>query len=80
MRKQEMLNKGSQLDTFDLSNQVFEALQGPKQAFVKDCNWSMSGAHFDEKIATKLPIEPWFPAAAMEQADRKSLRPESRRT
>jgi hypothetical protein len=37
--------------------------------------WSLAGAHFDEMVATKLPVKPWFPAAAMEQADRKSLRP-----
>ena len=39
----------------------------------------MAGAHFDEMVATKPPVEPWFPAAAMEQADRKLLRPESLR-
>jgi hypothetical protein len=37
----------------------------------------MAGAATLEIDATKPPTEPWFPAAAMEQADRKSLRLES---
>lgn len=40
--------------------------------------WSMTGAHFDETVASKPPVDPSLPAAAMEQTDRKSLRPESR--
>lgn len=39
--------------------------------------WSMAGAHFDEMVASKPPVDPSFPAAATEQAGRKSLRPES---
>jgi hypothetical protein len=39
--------------------------------------WLMAGAHFDEMVSTKPPVDPKLPAAAMEQADRKSLRPES---
>ena len=44
---------------------------------VSDSCWSQAGAHFDEMVATKPPVDPSLPAAAMEQADRKSLRPES---
>jgi hypothetical protein len=42
--------------------------------------WSMSGSHFDEMVPTKPPVDHLSSAAAMEQADRKSLRPESLRT
>jgi hypothetical protein len=36
----------------------------------------MAGAHFDGMTASQLPVDPSLSAAAMEQADRKSLRPE----
>lgn len=38
-------------------------------------SWSMAGAHFDELVDTKRPIDPRLRMAAMEQADRKSLLP-----
>jgi hypothetical protein len=37
----------------------------------------MAGAHFDERFATLLSVNLWVATAALEQADRKSLRPES---
>ncbi len=46
-------------------------------AFSNDGGWPMTGAHFDETVASKPPVDPSLPAAATEQADRKSLRPES---
>ena len=39
--------------------------------------WSGAGTRFDEMFATLLPVGSWLPTAAMEQADRKSLGPES---
>jgi hypothetical protein len=36
----------------------------------------MADAHFEEMAASKPPVDPLLPAAAIEQADRKSLRPE----
>jgi hypothetical protein len=55
----------------------YKILVAPKQPFTNDGTWSMTGAHFDETVASKPPVDPSLPAAAMEQADRKSLRPES---
>lgn len=37
----------------------------------------MAGAHFNETVASKPPVDLRLPTAALEQADRKSLRPES---
>jgi hypothetical protein len=37
--------------------------------------WSVAGARFDEMVASKLPVDPYSPLAAMEQADRKSQVP-----
>lgn len=34
---------------------------------------SMTGTRYNEMAATKLPVDPYSPVAAMEQADRQSL-------
>lgn len=39
---------------------------------------SMTGVHFDELVSVKQPVDPSLPLTVMEQADRKSLRLESR--
>jgi hypothetical protein len=43
-------------------------------------SWSIAGTRFDEMFATLLPVGSWFPTAALEQADRKTARPESLHT
>jgi hypothetical protein len=35
------------------------------------CRWSIGGAHFDEIVVTKRPVNSSLPTAAMERADRK---------
>jgi cytochrome c-type biogenesis protein CcmH/NrfG len=40
----------------------------------------MAGAHFEQMVAILPPVDPWLQAAAIEQTDRKSLRPESLQT
>ena len=37
--------------------------------------WSSAGARFDEMVATQPTVGSWLPTAAIEQADRKFLRP-----
>ena len=42
-------------------------------------NWSSPGGHFGERFATLLPVELDVVKAALEQADRKFLRPDTLR-
>ncbi len=45
----------------------------PYRSLVSDGMWSSPGTQFDEMTATKRPVDPKVPTAALEQADRKTL-------
>jgi hypothetical protein len=35
--------------------------------------WPIEGAHFEEFVASKLPVDPMLPTTGLEQADRQPL-------